>query len=121
MSLWTMLRLCRYFRAPARLYTMMVASLSVYLAEEVMASNKSPPCAGEVRHQTLQTNDSCAFILPSLKPLLYLDELHNQVEFGGSVHLLYQHDDVGVFHLPQHCYLILYEVLLDTHQDKRSL
>lgn len=44
-SLCTMFMLCRYFRAPARLYTMMLASLSVYLAEEVMASNKSPPCA----------------------------------------------------------------------------
>lgn len=44
MSLWTMLMLCRYFSAPARLYTMTEASLSVYLAEEVMASNRSPPC-----------------------------------------------------------------------------
>lgn len=53
MSLWTMLMLCRYFRAPARLYTMAVASLSVYFAEEVMASNRSPPCADiskEVTH-----------------------------------------------------------------------
>lgn len=44
MSLWTMFKLCRYFSALARLYTMTLASLSVYLAEEVMASNKSPPC-----------------------------------------------------------------------------
>lgn len=44
MSLWTMFKLCKYFSALARLYTMILASLSVYLAEEVMASNKSPPC-----------------------------------------------------------------------------
>lgn len=47
-SLWTMLMLCRYFRAPARLYTMMEASLSVYLAEEVMASNRSPPLTSSI-------------------------------------------------------------------------
>lgn len=36
---------CRYLRAAARLDTMIEASRSVYLAEDVMASNKSPPCA----------------------------------------------------------------------------
>lgn len=43
-SLCTMLMRCRYLRAPVRLYTMALASLSVYFVEEVMASNKSPPC-----------------------------------------------------------------------------
>jgi hypothetical protein len=43
MSLWTMLRLCRYRRALARLYTMALPSLSVYLVEEVIASKRSPP------------------------------------------------------------------------------
>lgn len=43
-SLWTMLMPCRYLRAAARLDTMTEASCSVYLAEDVMASNKSPPC-----------------------------------------------------------------------------
>ncbi len=75
MSLWTMLRLCRYFRAPARLYTMTVASLSVYLAKEVIASNKSPPCAiissRGMRHQTSQTKlGLCIYcIMPPYKPL----------------------------------------------------
>lgn len=51
MSLWTMFMLCRYFRAPARSYTMTLAFLSVYFAEEVMASNKSPPWdISETRH-----------------------------------------------------------------------
>ena len=40
----TMFMACRYFRAPARLYTMPLASRSVYLADDVMASNRSPPC-----------------------------------------------------------------------------
>lgn len=60
----------------------------------------------------------CAHIAPPNYTLLYLDKLHHQVEFRGSVHLLYQHDDVGVFHLPQHCDLVLYEMLLRTRQDK---
>lgn len=47
--------------------------------------------------------------------LRYLDELHHQVEFRGRVHLLHQHDDVGVFDLPQHRDLVLDEVLLHTH------
>lgn len=46
--------------------------------------------------------------------LTYLDELHHQVEFRGRVHLLHQHDDVGVFDLPQHRDLVLDEVLLHT-------
>lgn len=47
--------------------------------------------------------------------LRHLDELHHQVEFRGRVHLLHQHDDVGVFDLPQHRDLVLDEVLLHTH------
>lgn len=43
-SLCTMLRPCRYLRALARLYTMALPSLSVYLVEEVIASKRSPPC-----------------------------------------------------------------------------
>lgn len=43
MSLCTMLRLCRYLRALARLYTMALPSRSVYLVEEVIASKRSPP------------------------------------------------------------------------------
>lgn len=43
MSLCTMLRPCRYLRALARLYTMALPSLSVYLVEEVIASKRSPP------------------------------------------------------------------------------
>lgn len=42
-SLCTMLRPCRYLRALARLYTMALPSLSVYLVEEVIASKRSPP------------------------------------------------------------------------------
>lgn len=47
--------------------------------------------------------------------LRHLDELHHQVELRGRVHLLHQHDDVGVFDLPQHRDLVLDEVLLHTH------
>ena len=43
MSRCTMLRACRYRRALARLYTMALPSLSVYLVEEVIASKRSPP------------------------------------------------------------------------------
>ncbi len=45
MSRWTMLRLCRYLIALARLYSIPLASRSVYLLEEVMASKRSPPCS----------------------------------------------------------------------------
>lgn len=44
MSLCTMLRLWRYLIALARLYSMPLASLSVYLLADVMASKRSPPC-----------------------------------------------------------------------------
>lgn len=43
MSRWTMFIRCRYLMAPARLKTMALASRSLYLVEEVMASNRSPP------------------------------------------------------------------------------
>ena len=43
MSRCTMLRAWRYLRALARLYTMALPSLSVYLVEEVIASKRSPP------------------------------------------------------------------------------
>lgn len=48
MSLWTMLRLWRYLMALARLWSMPLASLSVYLLAEVMASNRSPPCGQDM-------------------------------------------------------------------------
>lgn len=43
MSRWTMFRLCRYLMALARLYSIPLASRSVYLLVEVMASKRSPP------------------------------------------------------------------------------
>ena len=43
MSRCTMLRAWMYLRALARLYTMALPSLSVYLVEEVIASKRSPP------------------------------------------------------------------------------
>lgn len=43
MSRCTMFIRCRYLMAPARLYTMALASRSLYLVDEVMASNRSPP------------------------------------------------------------------------------
>lgn len=43
MSRWTMLRVWRYLMALARLKSMPLASLSVYLLDDVMASNRSPP------------------------------------------------------------------------------
>lgn len=52
---------------------------------------------------------------------MYLDELHHQVELRGRVHLLHQHDDVGVFDLPQHRDLVLDEVLLYTHTRPQNL
>lgn len=58
MSRWTMLRLCRYLMALARLYSIPLASRSVYLLVEVMASKRSPPCegtaGGAAREQMLQ-------------------------------------------------------------------
>ena len=47
MSRCTMLRWCRYCTAPDRLYTMALESLSEYLVEEVIASNRSPPWVRE--------------------------------------------------------------------------
>lgn len=38
---------CRYLRALAKLNTIPLASLSVYLVAKVMASNKSPPFENE--------------------------------------------------------------------------
>lgn len=43
-SRWTMRRLWRYFRAWTRLLIMLLASLSVYLVDRAMSSNRSPPC-----------------------------------------------------------------------------
>ena len=43
MSLWTILRLCRYLMALARLNSIELASRSVYLFDEVIASKRSPP------------------------------------------------------------------------------
>lgn len=43
MSLWTIFRLCRYLMALARLKSMLLASRSVYLLEEMIASKRSPP------------------------------------------------------------------------------
>lgn len=51
-----MLMPCRYLRAAARLDTMTEASCSVYLAEDVMASNKSPPYA--VTHKMMSDINS---------------------------------------------------------------
>lgn len=46
---------------------------------------------------------------------MYLYQLHNQAELRGRVHLLNQHDDVGVLHPPQNSYFILDEMLLRMH------
>ena len=43
MSRCTMDSECRYLRAEARLYTMPLASRSVYLVADEIASNRSPP------------------------------------------------------------------------------
>lgn len=55
MSRWTMLRVWRYLMALARLKSMPLASLSVYLLDDVMASNRSPPwCKWTVHGQNEQ-------------------------------------------------------------------
>lgn len=43
-SRWTMRRLWRYLRACTRLLIILLASLSVYLVDRAMSSNRSPPC-----------------------------------------------------------------------------
>lgn len=52
---------------------------------------------------------------------MYLDELHHQVELRGRVHLLHQHNDVGVFDLSQHRDLVLNKVLLYTHTRSQNM
>ena len=98
---------------------MIPASLSVYLADDVMASNKSPPCEkvnAEVTCQNAHRGDESEPVLALQFSLdVHLDELHNKTQLRGRVHLLNQHDDVGVFYLPQHSNFILYEVFLETH------
>lgn len=61
MSLWTMLRPCRYLTALAKLNSMQPASRSVYLLDEVMASNRSPPFAQRARGETRLSDSETAF------------------------------------------------------------
>lgn len=56
MSRWTMFRLCRYLIALARLYSIPLASRSVYLFVEVMASKRSPPWEESSRHSNKWTD-----------------------------------------------------------------
>lgn len=43
----------------------------------------------------------------------HLDQLHDQIEFVVSVHLLYEQDDVWMFYPAEDGYLVLDHVLLE--------
>lgn len=45
-------------------------------------------------------------------PEPYLDQLHHQVELCGSVHLLYEHDDVWMLHSAQNRHFVFNQVFL---------
>lgn len=64
-----MLRPWRYLRALAKLYTIALPSLSVYLVEEVIASKRSPPCKDKREHvRTLREKVTEKVHLPGTEP-----------------------------------------------------
>lgn len=62
MSLWTILRLCKYLMALARLNSIQLASPSVYRLEEMMASKRSPPWRKSVESVSATVQGSCYWV-----------------------------------------------------------
>lgn len=123
MSRWTMFIRCKYLMAPAKLYTIALASRSLYFVEEVMASNKSPPWGGRA------INTFCGWKKIEAGKRRrgreegergHLDELHDQEELTGSLIHLDQLDDAWMSDPAQHRHFIFYQMLLLTHRHSSS-